>query len=325
MQLTVLALSHGSCFGDVSWSVAIAGSNQSTMAGVLAGFVFSGIVAVLAVRATLGVRATGGGKEAANALKLMFCAFIGLTVAAYLFGDQAADGNCLRASSEEILAGGILATFAIIMIVSLTWLVAAYDMHQHGVLRFLRRLLYVAMAFVMLLLCTSSYSYLQADVFHGPPLAVVVWIYVAGGLLYAIGLPVTLQSARFLLALRGHERKPGYHRWDWVIEYFYGKFHILDFCAGAALVYLAAAAIGDALVISTNDSYWERPSSVIIYAVAWSFLVAPLIILILAMHALPTEQNSRHAEKKSNTAATSPTTPALVGNELDSSERGDSM
>lgn len=311
MQLAALAPIPGACFGDSSWSATTAGNGQSVLSGVLAGFVFAGIVAVL------GVRATDPGKEAARALKLMFCAFIGLAVAAYLFADQAADGNCLRSSTEETLAGGILGTFAIIMIVSLTWLVAAYDMHKHGVLRFLRRLLYVAMSFVVLLLCTSSFSYLQADILHGPPLAVVVWIYVAGGLLYAIGLPITSRFAKFLLALRRHKRKSCSHRWDRAAEWLRVKFDDVGHCAWAALVYLGLAALGDASVLSMNDSAWEQPPSATVYAVAWSSLVAPLVVLILAMHALPPEPTSRDTEQESSAAAANQNVPALAGGEPD--------
>lgn len=37
----------GGCFGNIHWSATTAGSGQSVLAGVLAGFVFTGIVAVV--------------------------------------------------------------------------------------------------------------------------------------------------------------------------------------------------------------------------------------------------------------------------------------
>jgi len=307
MQLAAQALPPYHCFGDSTWSATIAGNGQSVLSGVLAGFVFAGIVAVL------GVRGTDPGKEAARALKLMLCAFIGLAVAAYLFADQAADGNCLRASSEETLAGGILGTFAIIMIVSLTWLVAAYGMHKDGVLRFLRRLLYVAMAFVALLLCTSSYSYLQADTVHGPPRAVVIWLYISGGLLYVLGHPVTLQFAKFLLALIRYRRQSDHHRRGQEADRDRGKRIAVSLCAWGALLYLAAAAISDAFVLSTNDSAWKHPPSEAIYVVAWASLVVPLAVLILAMHALAPERPSDNTEHKSDAVPANRNTLARAG------------
>lgn len=286
MQLATPLLTTYSCFGSSTWSATTAGSGQSVLSGVLAGFVFAGIVAVL------GVHAKDPGREAARALKLLFCAFIGLAVASYLLADQAADINCLRSSSEEILAGGILGTFAIIMIVSLSWLIAAYDMHKHGVLRFLRHLLYVASAFVVLLLCTSSYSFLQADVHGGPPLVVVVWIYVAGGLFYGLGHPLTMRAARRFLAKAKLVRKSIGDSQRQAADAHRTQRDIVDLCAWVALSYLALAAIGDAFVLSTNDGAWEPPSAGLMYAMAWSSLVVPIAVLILATHALAPEPPS---------------------------------
>ena len=78
---------------------------------------------------------------------------------AYLFADQAADSLCVRVNAKETLNGGILGTFTIIMIVSLTWLVVAYKMRTHDTLGFLRGLIYFASGLVVLLLCPSSYTY----------------------------------------------------------------------------------------------------------------------------------------------------------------------
>jgi hypothetical protein len=246
----------------------------------LAGFVFGGIVVVLSVRVA------SRSEEAARALKLLFCAFFGLAVAAYLLADQAGDTNCLRAASEETLSGGILGTFAIVMMVALTWLVVAYELHSHGVLRFLRGLIYFASAFVVLLLCTSSYSYLQAEVPDGPPQVMMILIYLTGGLLYLIAVPVgshivTFRPARVtrIAASMNHESDPvaGTHQ---------AKRSAVDRCAWAALGYLAAAAIGDAFVLTMSDSVWARPQLPAAYVVAWSSLLLPLGVLVLAMRAL---------------------------------------
>jgi hypothetical protein len=116
-MLASAAAGPGACPTVLDWNATTAASGQSLLSGVLAGFVFGGIVVVLSTKES------SNRPEAARALKLLFSAFFGLVVTAYLFADQAADTNCLRAQSEEVLAGGLLGTFAIIMIVSLTWLV----------------------------------------------------------------------------------------------------------------------------------------------------------------------------------------------------------
>lgn len=137
------------------------------------------------------------------------------------------------------------------MIVSLSWLVAAYDMRKDGVLRFLRYLLYVALAFVLALLGTSSYSLLQADTQRGPSDRVVAWIYATAGLglLYAITLPVTL---RFTMYLRSLIR-------DGEADKDRGKRIAVSLCAAAALAYLIIAAGADAFVLSTTDNSWIHP------------------------------------------------------------------
>ena len=151
-------------------------------------------------------------------------------------------------------------------------------MHKHGVLQFLRHLLYVASAFVVLLLCTSSYSFLQGDLHGGPSLEVVIWIYVAGGLLYGLGHPVTFRTPRFLLGKTRHARK-SVSGWQEVpADRHRTEPGIVDLCAWVALVYLALAAISDAYVLSTNDSAWQPPSAAAMYAVAWSSLVVPIAV-----------------------------------------------
>jgi hypothetical protein len=255
------------------------------LAGVLAGFVFGGLVVVVSVR--VATRSA----EAARALKMLFCAFFGLVVVAYLFGDLAGDHNCLRANSEEVISGGILGTFAIVMIVSLTWLTVAYDVHTRGVLRFLRHLVYVASAFVVLLLCTSSYSDLQAEVPHGPSLVVVLFIYLIGGLLYLIAIPVgsrvvTLISVRIkrITGWGGHESSsPASNTLD-------EENGAVSRCIWAALGYLGAAAVADAFVLGSSETLWVRPSVPGAYVVAWSSLLFSLGVLVLALHAMAPDE-----------------------------------
>jgi hypothetical protein len=288
------ALEPGSCVGNFDWSVTLAASGQSTLAGVLAGFVFGGIVVVLSVRVA------SRGEEAANALKLLFCAFFGLAVVAYLYTDETGDKICLRASSEAALSGGILGTFAIIMIVSLTWLIVAYNRHAHDVLRFLRHLVYVACAFVVVLLCTNSCSYLQSEVPNGSPPAVSILIYLVGGLLYLFAIPIGPRATRSLpMRLAGLSRPA-----DQVSGVLAGNAHRdgpspVDRCAWAALGYLTVAAIADAFVLSLSSAAWDLPRAPVAYTVAWSSLLLPLAILIAALRAMAPEQTASAAPRRS--------------------------
>jgi hypothetical protein len=271
MILAAPSSAPGACVGALDWSAPVAAPSQSTLSGVLAGFVFGGIVVLLSVRVP------SRGAQAAEALKLLFSAFFGLAVVAYLLADQAADTDCLRAISEETLAGGILGTFAVVMIVSLTWLVVSYELHDHGVLRFLHHLIYFACFFVTLLLCTSSYSYLQAQVRGGPVGWMVLLIYLAGGLLYLIALPAGSRAAA-LLPLR-------LSRPTWIhIVRAHGS--AVDRCVWAALGYLAVAAAADSYVLGVAASEWSHPVIPVAYLVGWGSLILPMGVLILAVHAL---------------------------------------
>lgn len=273
----------GLCPGVTGWSPADAASSQSALAGVLAGFVFSGLVVVLTVR-----RANRD-EEAASALKLLLCAFFGLGVTAYLLAEVAGDGNCLRSYTEEAIVGGMLGTFAIVMIVSLTWLVVAYDQHARGVLRFLRRLVHVATAFVVLLLCASSLTCLQAEVPQGPSIWASVMLFVVGGLFYIAATPVGVRGAKFLAARVGMywlaQDSPDPAVANWLQKM---RNPVTD-CIWAALGYLGMASIADTFVLSGLDVAWARPKVFETYVVVWIALILSLGVLVLAMRAMAPE------------------------------------
>jgi hypothetical protein len=264
----------------------MAATGQYVLAGVMAGFVFGGVVVVLSTK--------DGRKppETGRALKLLFSAFFGLAVTAYLFADQAADTNCLRAQSEEVLTGGLLGTFAIIMIVSLTWLIAAYGLHSDGVLRFLRGLIYVAAALVVFLLCTSSYTYLAIVLPHGTSNAVLAGMYGLGGLTWLIAVVTESLAASRLRAEEACHPKPADPTPASTPDSPVLRGNAVDWCAWVALGYLAVASITDAYILASPDSLWRRPNLPGVSAAAWFSLVMPLVVLALALRALAIDQTS---------------------------------
>lgn len=279
-MLASAATGPGSCPTVLDWNPVTAATGQYVLSGVLAGFVFGGIVVVLSTKESRNP------PEAARALKLLFSAFFGLAVTAYLFADQAADENCLRAQSEEALVGGLLGTFAIIMIVSLTWLIVAYGLHADGVLRFLRGLIYVASGFVVGLLCTSSYTYLDAVLPHGTSNLVLDSMYVIGLLIWLAAVLAESGAAAWLTAwstrrLKWVNYSPGSTTGNRTV-----RSSAVDWCAWAALGYLALASAADSFVLASSESLWRSPRLPGIYAVAWSSLLIPLVVLVLALRAL---------------------------------------
>jgi hypothetical protein len=237
-------------------------------------------------------------EEAENALKLLFCAFFGLSVAAYLLSDVSGDHNCLRSYAEETIAGGMLGTFAIVMIVSLTWLVVAYGLHGHDVLSFLRRLIHVATAFVALLLCTSSLSYLQAEVPDGPSFWASALLFVVGMVFYVAATPVGAWVGTFLSARVNTMPCRGQFSLGLVVSHWWQKLrgpvttwwrgmrNPVTSCARVALGYLGLAAIADATVLSGSDGAWGHPNVVLTYVVAWLALIFSLGVLVLTMRAM---------------------------------------
>jgi hypothetical protein len=127
---------------------------------VLGGFVFSGIVVILSAKEKRQF-------EAAQALKLLFATFLGFAVTSYLLANDAGEQTCSRADSLLVVAGGPFGTFSVLMLVALTWLAAAYRDELDDVLKLLRILIYIASAFVVLLLCVSSQSFISAELGSG--------------------------------------------------------------------------------------------------------------------------------------------------------------
>jgi hypothetical protein len=250
---------------------------------VLAGFVFGGIVVVLST--SVDKRSP----YAASALKLLFSAFIGLAVVAYLFADTAASASCLQTSAQETLSGGILGTFAIVMVVALTWLLVVYSLDA-GVLKFLRGLIWFASAFVVLLLCTSSYDYLVAALPDGPPL----WVLIIMGVCGAVSLLTAVSTHSWSRALAwGAPRLVS--SWKYLspgIETATLREQAVGRCATAAIGYLAIAALADAVALSVSD-WWNQSRPVTSYIVAWASLVFPLTVLVLTLRAVAPDSDSR--------------------------------
>jgi hypothetical protein len=296
VSLALSSLTPDACLGDFSWNPATIGAGESTFCGIMAGFVFAGIVAVLSLGKT------DRHRDTAAALKLLFCAFLGLAATAYLLVLQSADENCLRTISEGTIFGGLLGAFVVVALVALTWLVTAYSFREDGVLRFLRHLIYVGAALVTLLLCTSSYSYLRAAVPDLPSSPVAGGVYAVGCALYALGLPVGSRPLAFMLALWGRLHGKGDRHPDQEAGAHHDGFRAVAVCAWAALGYLAVAATGGSLVIGTTDSAWDPRPLHLIYAIALSSVVAPIALLAFALHACAPEQTSSGEGADADTA-----------------------
>lgn len=105
------------------WSIITSASTNSQFAGVLAGFVFTGIVMLFAMR---------GGRYT-QALAVLSPTFIVLGFDSYLFSHVTGSGNdgeCARVWTDGMFASGMLGVGAAGVVSSICWLLAAHlDTH----------------------------------------------------------------------------------------------------------------------------------------------------------------------------------------------------
>jgi hypothetical protein len=277
-----LALLSTPCLSR-DWNPIAASSPESAVAAVLGGFVFSGIVVVLSTREKRQF-------EAAQALKLLFETFLGFAVTSYLLANDGGEQTCSRADSLLVVAGGPFGTFSVLMLVALTWLVAAYRDELHDVLRLLRILIYVASAFVVLLLCVSSQSFISAEIGSQGELSLTVvsdGIYGVGILAIVVGLAVLmrrrvswwisqLRRRVFYLPRSAEHRVPSETQLA----------RRVNRCFYAAMVYLAISGFGAGAVIGFPQGWYQPMHQLFVYFLGFATLLAPVPVFVLGAHAL---------------------------------------
>jgi hypothetical protein len=122
----VLAVNYAACSGN--WSPISSSGPESTLSGVLAGFVFAGIVVVLSVRRPdRDMRGSKDGNPRIYALQFLLAAFIIFTLDSYFSSVTSGELACNRAYAETVLSGGILGTAAVMLVASISWLIVAYS------------------------------------------------------------------------------------------------------------------------------------------------------------------------------------------------------
>jgi hypothetical protein len=264
--MKLMLASNGCQYLD--WSPIAAAPSQSAIAAVLAGFVFAGIVVVLSVRAH-------SRPHAAQALKLLFTAFFGLAVTAYLLAELAGEQTCQRAGTTEVLAGAGLGTFSVITVTALTWLVVAYDWHEN-VLGFLHVLVFVSCGFVVLLLCTNAINYIGAEL---PGSSHVIADALAAGV-----AAFSIFGAAIWIWKRPQAEGTSVGKRSCEVSITEEK--AVSWCAWAALGYLAVSSVATGVTTGLPGRMW-RPTPAVwaTYTAAGAALVLPLIVLALAINA----------------------------------------
>ncbi|WP_369188106.1 hypothetical protein [Streptomyces sp. R08] len=143
--------------GPLDWNPIGSAGAFSAFCGILAGFVFSGVVMVIGQQ-----NPAGGDAHASRGLRLLMPSFFGLAVTSYLYSVVTGELVCKRALVEQLFVGGILAANAVVVIAALSWLFLAYGRNSDGEVRFLRGLVLVSAIFAMFMLATSSVGFHNA-------------------------------------------------------------------------------------------------------------------------------------------------------------------
>ncbi|HEX4833054.1 MAG TPA: hypothetical protein VH478_18380 [Trebonia sp.] len=180
------------------------------------------------------------------------------------------------------LSSGIFRTALVIMTVALTWIIAAYDRRDYGVLRILRHLVYVATAMAALLLDWSCLAYIQTEDPAGYTAPAISAVLAASALAYLLALPASRRAAGVLLA-RVPVPAAGIRPPAATGRPRAGQ-RAVDGCVRATLGYLAAAVLAD--MVTAMFPAIGQPGGTVALVVAGASLLPPLAILVLALRAM---------------------------------------
>lgn len=267
---------------SVDWSPMITASHLSSLAAVLAGFVFLGITGLLS-NTVPGARIADTGR----ALRLLITAFFGFIVSSYMFSSEAGEQVCSRAQSEEVALGGVLATSVLVMLAALTWLLVAFDRRGTRVIDYLLRLIYFAAVLITLLLWISSTVYMTSvRPGHSHAAAKVTFAVIAISL--GVALPCWLLKRHLMAPIQ-----PADGKLDSRVKSFTRL--------AIANVALTAFAIGAAL--HPEPEFWEpSPPAWLVLAFAGGGLILPLLVVASCVPALAPADGTSTRPPASETA-----------------------
>ncbi|MER6443563.1 hypothetical protein ABT275_46075 [Streptomyces sp. NPDC001185] len=147
--------------GGIDWSSIASAESMSAFCGIMAGFVFAGLVTVIGQR-----NAVDGDGHSSRGLRLLLPCFVGLATASYLYALTSGELVCTRAVTEQLFSGAILAADAVVVIIGLAWLLPAYDRNKHGEVVFFRGLIQFSAQFSSLMLIVSSDAFNNSALHH---------------------------------------------------------------------------------------------------------------------------------------------------------------
>ncbi len=258
--------------GPADWSAIASASAMSAFCGIFAGFVFAGVVVVIGEK-----NPPGGDGHASRGLRLLLPCFFGLAAASYLYALASGELVCLRATTEQLFSGAILAADAVVVIAGLAWLLPAYQRNRHGEVHFFRGLVQFAAQFSMLMLIVSSIGF-DNSVLRRQASA---W---SDRALWAIGaalmLTVFLSWWRHLPSAR-----PPFTPEHWRDEVLLNR--RASTCAWTTLLLSGLLAVASGIAVGIPYELWLDMPHWLVYALGEAGLLIPGAVIVTAVRSLP--------------------------------------
>ncbi|MER7894303.1 hypothetical protein ABTX15_31300 [Micromonospora sp. NPDC094482] len=293
------------------WSIITSASTNSQFAGVLAGFVFTGIVMLFAMR---------GGRYT-QALAVLSPTFIVLGFDSYLFSHVTGSGNdgeCARVWTDGMFASGMLGVGAAGVVSSICWLLAAHlDAHAEqlppknastdettqqshkdaqaqtatdqrtqaaqrdpaivNLPRIAAGMVYGVTVGISLLLAMTADRYLRLVLADAPS---TVWIWAV----WAVPVAVLVRIAVLVFA-RWRRRKSHPHAVESKTRN--SRVRSLTFVVYGMLTYGLLTPVLAGVIASVSDHWWREPAPLIIVAAVFVELVLATLLLVALVLAAP--------------------------------------
>jgi hypothetical protein len=292
------------------WDAVTSASMDSQIAGVLAGFIFTGILLLLGQ----------GGPKNIQALGLFCPAFIALALDSHLWGvvnGQESDPYCARIWSTAMPAAGMLAVGAMTIVTGLSWLIASHleatpdseaqptnmSMSRVSLDRLMTLMAYGLGVTVTLLLASTTYDYLSVAFPKRQPAALAMIVTLS---------PVVVFAACVAIPRIDKWRAASQHTPKVITAA--RSLHISAYGVGA---YAVACPVFGGIIGYFGNGWWQPTSLLIVVLTICVGLFAPallLVALVLAVTPLSSIVTESHAPDENSSPGQRPLnwTPVLT-------------
>src|SRR5712691_2131846 len=244
----------------MDWLFGLSAPALSTLSGVAGGFVFAGTVLLLGERHR---------PRRIPTLSLFWSSLFALLIGSFLFGLLSGERICMRASTEGVVASGILEIGAVGRFGGLSWLMNAYVGTNQSIARLSQCIGYGIEVLVFFMLSVTTRGFIRdLHVTHHllPPgwLSVVVTWYAAAMSVIVVAVALT--------------RPKGIHRME------AAAFH----ASLVSLIYVMASVLVYGIIASYPRPSWDPvATSWLVYLGVAASLVLPALTLTVHARAIP--------------------------------------